>query len=238
MSRAPSVTPQGYAVNTSTYEAKYQAGYGLQYPDGHVIRFHRHILEYELGLSSGTILDYGCGTGTHLRYFEQQGFTPYGCDISATAIAKCKRLLPAYADHFHVVPNSPRLKDYFPGEFDLVFSNQVLYYLNDADLDQLIPQFYRMLRPGGVIFATMMAPTSYYFRHIADTERGLSKVVLKGRLNETTYINFKTKEQVLSLFTAYGFTRLHLGLYGSAIRDDEGPTDHYMFVGRRDARPA
>ena len=222
-----------YSVNRSTYETKYQEGYGLRYPDGHVIRFHRQILEYELGLESGKILDYGCGTGTHLHYFEQNGFVPYGCDISRRAIEQCKSLMPAYAENFHAIPNVPRLRDYFSVDFDIVFSNQVLYYLNDRDLQNLLLQLYEILKPGGVLFATMIAPTNYYSRFVNGNENGLSKVVLRGRLNETTFLNFKTKEEVLKLFTSAGFTKLHLGFYGSVIREDEGPTDHHLFVGRK-----
>ena len=222
-----------HQLNRQTYETKYRSGYGLEYPDGHVIRFHRHILEYDIGLTAGKILDYGCGIGSHLQYFERNGFIPYGCDVSATAIEKCKSLMPAYAANFHVIPNVPRLRDFFAEDFDIVFSNQVLYYLNDADMHNVASQLYGMLRPGGIIFATMIAPTNYYSRFVEGTQGGLSKVVLRGRLNEIQLVNFKTQEEVLKFFTGEGFTKLHLGHYGAIIREDEGPTDHYMFAGRK-----
>jgi len=222
-----------YSVTVETYESKYKSGYGLLYPDGHVIRFHRHILQYELGITDGKILDYGCGTGTHLLYFKRNGFTPYGCDISPTAISTCRRRMPAYRDNFHVIPPLPNLRRLFPPSFDVVFSNQVLYYLDDADLRNIVGQFHDILAKGGIVFVTMMAPTNYYSRFVVGKEDGLSKVTLTGRLNETTYINFKTKEQILRLFEAEGFSKLHLGFYGSTIREDEGPTDHYIYVGRK-----
>jgi len=223
----------GYATNTETYDTKYQTGYGLRYPDGHVIRFYHHILAYDVGVTSGTMLDYGCGTGTHLQYFMERGFTPYGCDVSPTAIEQCKRLMPQYADHFHVIPSIPRLRDYVDAEFALVFSNQVLYFLNDRDMRDIIAQLYDLLKPGGIIFATMIATTNYYAKFVEGEEGGLSKVVLRGRLNEIQCVNFMTREQVLELFTSFGFTKLQLGWYGGVIREDEGPTDHHMFVGRK-----
>lgn len=221
-------------VNTDTYETKYRTGYGLAYPDGHVIRFHRHILDYDVALRGGTMLDYGCGTGTHLYYFLQQGVTPYGCDVSATAIDKCKALMPEYADHFHVIPSIPRLRDCFGDmAFNLVFSNQVLYFLNDQDMRTIIAQLYAVLKPGGIFFATMIAPTNYYSKFAQGTQDGLTKCVLKGRLNEIQCVNFKTRDEILELFTSFGLTKLQLGHYGAVIREDEGPTDHWMFVGRK-----
>lgn len=223
----------GYAVNTQTHDTKYQTGYGLRYPDGHVIRFYHHILAYDGGVTSGAMLDYGCGNGSHLEYFRTKGFVPYGCDVSRVAIEQCKRLMPNDADHFHVIPNAPKLRDYFQVDCDLIFSNQVLYYLNDRDMQNVLAQLYDLCKPGGIIFATMIAPTNYYSRFVEGTEDGLSRVVLRGRLNETQFVNFKTRPQVLDLFTGAGFTKLQLGFYGAIIREDEGPTDHHIFVGRK-----
>ena len=225
-----------YSVTSGTYEMKYKTGYGHEYPDGHVVRVHRHVLEYELGMTGGSVLDYGCGTGTYLYYFAQHGYTPYGCDISVTAIEKCKARMPEHVANFHVIPSVPRLRDYFSRQFDLVFSNQTLYYLNDRDLHDVLSQLYEILMPGGTIYASMISPGSYYAKCVEGAVGGLgglSKVVLRGRLNETTYVNFKTRNQVLELFTSHGFAKVQLGHYGALIREDEGPREHHFFVGRK-----
>jgi hypothetical protein len=114
-----------------------------------------------------------------------------------------------------------------------VFSNQTLYYLNDRDLHNVLSQLYEMLTPGGAIYASMISTASYYAKCVEGSIEGLSKVVLRGRLNETTYVNFKTRDQVLALFTSHGFNRVQLGHYGALIREDEGPREHHLFVGRK-----
>ena len=44
-------------------------------------------------------------------------------------------------------------------------------------------------------------------------------------------INFKTREELARLFAP--FVPLHVGSYGSHIREEEGSTDHWIFVGRK-----
>ncbi len=66
----------------SAYTQKYdKEGYGLQYPDGHVIRFYERILKYKLSKTSGKLLDFGCGNGVHSKYFKNitggGGFSPF-----------------------------------------------------------------------------------------------------------------------------------------------------------------
>ena len=58
--------------NAEDYEQRYRSGYGLQYPESHVIRVHKQILEWELGVRTGTAFDFGCGAGANLKYFRDR----------------------------------------------------------------------------------------------------------------------------------------------------------------------
>ena len=51
-------------TTTQDYEARYQSGYGLVYPESHIIRVHRHILQWELKQTPGNMFDFGCGSGS------------------------------------------------------------------------------------------------------------------------------------------------------------------------------
>ncbi len=93
----------------SAYTQKYdKEGYGLQYPDGHVIRFYERILKYKLSKTSGKLLDFGCGNGVHSKYFKNitGGIEPYGIDIvpSLKSLGKDPCL---DSKNFHIIsPNS------------------------------------------------------------------------------------------------------------------------------------
>jgi SAM-dependent methyltransferase len=220
--------------NAQDYEQRYRQGYGLLYPESHIIRVHRHILEWELGMKPGRAFDFGCGAGANLRYFAEQGFTPFGCDTSMTAIERCKQAMPEFADNFWNTPVRPDLLSLVPsGSLDVFLSNQVLYFLSDSDIHHVVDQAHAMVRPGGVFVATMMAWTCWYARSIVGREGDFRRVEMDTpRQKLSTLINFKDRADLLDLFAP--FRKLHLGSYGSTIREDEGSTDHWIFVGIRD----
>ncbi|GKY64215.1 hypothetical protein THJ090_17300 [Campylobacter jejuni] len=65
-----------------TYTMKYnENGYGLLFPDAHVVRFYERILKYKLNKINGNLLDFGCGNGVHSAYFQSKGFKTFGIDI-------------------------------------------------------------------------------------------------------------------------------------------------------------
>jgi len=219
--------------NAEDYEKRYRDGYGLQYPESHIIRVNKQILEWQLKMEGGRVFDFGCGAGAHLKYFADHGYEPSGCDTSETAIDAARRVLPKWSANLKVTPVNPDLPALFGAKpFDLFMTNQVLYFLDDKGIASVVEQAHRMVRPGGVFVATMMAPTCWYARYIEGERDGFKVVRLdtprqKGEL----LINFKERGELARLFAP--FAPLHVGAYGSHIREEEGPTDHWIFVGRK-----
>ena len=126
-----------------------------------------------------------------------------------------------------------RIEDIFPNQkYDLIMVNQVLYYLDDANLNIMMDQFYYLLNPGGKIFVTLMGVENYYFKLSTELPgSNMRQVVLAKRLQETSEINFKDKKSFNVLFDKY--SKLQLGYYDSVIREDEGSTMHYFIVGKK-----
>lgn len=217
--------------NAKDYERRYQEGYGHAYPEAHIIRVNNHILEWELGMHGGRIFDFGCGAGAHLRYFADHGYEPYGCDTSPSAIKRCQALMPAHAGNFQVSSVNPNLTATMPaGSLDIFLSNQVLYFLDNAGIKDVITQAHALLRPGGVAVLSMMAPTCWYARYIAGDQGDFKLVRLDTpRQKSELLINFKEQSELADLFTP--FKPLHIGSYGSHVRQEEGSTDHWLYVG-------
>lgn len=214
-----------------TYIEKYDINYGTMYPEGHIIRLYEHLLKYEYGLSGEkgeSVLDFGCGNGTHTEYLRTKGFETYGLDIVTSAIEQAKQRFPACKFAEMDLYQSPQTL--FDKQFDLILCNQVLYYMGNEQLNRVTRQLYDCMNQDGLIYITMMATKNHYWEKAEAAEDGLSKVTLKGRLNETSHINFVHSENdLVERFSI--FEPLYVGYYDSSSR--EGSTYHYQFLGKK-----
>ena len=225
------------AANWGFHKDVYARGYGIQYPEGHVIRAYERVLKYELGFQetspAKTLLDFGCGNGTHVLYFQKKHFEVYGVDADPIAIRSCKERMSDIASHFKEISPKPSDSDFFPGvRFDVILSNQVLYYLSDSDLERCIETLWQQTKPNGVFIATMMAKESGFYAHSEPAKDGLRRVRVQGRENGESYINFTNdKEDLKRKFVR--FNPLHVGHYDTVIREEEGSGLHYLFIGQK-----
>lgn len=230
--------------NSLFYDQKYEEGYGIRYPESHIIRIY-NFLERKYGLSERrdkSLLDFGCGNGTHSIFFEEKGFRSYGVDISENAIEQYNERL-----NYHL---RCKLGDHNPGirgfliqeqtpmqlpqglQFDIILANQSLYYMDDQLLQDRLTEFESLLKEEGIVIFTMMSTKNYYFSHVVKEKEknGLSLVRLRGRLNEDAYINFiKDEEELEKKFKL--FEKDRIGIYDFTM--EEGSSQHYYFVGRK-----
>ncbi len=105
------------------------------------------------------VLDAGCGRGRNLVYLLRAGFDVYGVDADRDAIDAvrqvAKRLAPALPpDHF-LVERLPTLS-FSDRAFDAVIANAVLHFSADeAEFLAMLAELWRVLEPGGVLFARL-----------------------------------------------------------------------------------
>jgi SAM-dependent methyltransferase len=225
------------ALNSrQAYETKFAEGYGLQYPDGHIIRTYERVLKWKLGITgaeNGNLLDFGCGSGVHSAYLAGKGFVPHGVDVVDPAIQQCRERMPEHANHFITIEPYAPLTGLFDVKFDLILANQSLYYLPESVLETTLNELDAMLTNDGVVVFTMIGTTHYYYSHVtADLGDGLKEVSLKGRLNDTTYIRFfESQDEVVERLAQ--FEKISIGWYANHIDEEEGTGFHYLFIGRK-----
>ena len=99
------------------------------------------------------VLDFGCATGRLLRFYPQSPDTEcWGVDIKAKSILWCQEhLSPPF--RFATTTTLPHLP-FEDGYFDLVYCASVFTHIADLP-DATLLELRRILRPGGLIYATV-----------------------------------------------------------------------------------
>ena len=97
-------------------------------------------------------LDAGCGAGARdVFMFFQDGYDIFGFDAVDANIAVAKSQHPEIADRVTVGDlNSPI--PHSDGDFDFLICNAVIQHIQrDVVMGQVLPEFVRLLKPGGVL---------------------------------------------------------------------------------------
>jgi len=105
------------------------------------------------------VLDAGCGGGRNLVYLLRQGYDVIGADADPAAVDHVRRLAaslaPALPATSFVVAPVERMP--FPDNAaDVVLSSAVLHFArDDAQFDAMVREMWRVLKPGGMLWARL-----------------------------------------------------------------------------------
>jgi glycine/sarcosine N-methyltransferase len=112
----------------------------------------------DLGITSGAVLDATCGIGTQAIGLAQAGFSVTATDISRASVERCAREASARGLAVDTGVADLRVLDIDgAGSFDAAvsFDNALSHLLDDADLDAACASLRRVLRPRGVLLASI-----------------------------------------------------------------------------------
>ena len=217
----------------------WQKGYFAPNVESWVFRMWGQVLQYELPKTKNSklrMLDFGCGQGAALSFFEKLGFDVFGVDISGGDIEICKKQMPKIEANFKLIDPVPNEDDlWYGGGFDLVTAIQSLYYYSDNDFQKRLASIYNQMNAGGVFYATMIGTDSYYYDYSTPYKDGLRSVSLKTErvTVDNHYINFtKSREHLLERFSM--FKKVNVGFYDGIVREDEGRYFHWTYVGKKE----
>lgn len=170
----------------------------------------------------GSILDLGGGAGAYSFPLAAEGYKVFLADLSEELIQQAEEQ-NREVEHPVIcnVVNAIDLSLYNDGQFDAVLVMGPLYHLLEAsERKQCIAEVNRVLKPGGIVFATFLPYLSgsvgvveRFFGHPnqvdADTIR---EVFQSGKFNNLTNAGFQegyypTSEEIEELFRNHGFSK-------------------------------
>ena len=108
------------------------------------------------GFNGEKVLDLGCGYGFYTDYFRSIGADAVGVDGSEKMIEIARARYPAAG--FSVMDITAPLA-FESGQFDLVFSNQVLMDIENVDF--VFSECSRVLKTGGILYYSIVHPAFY-----------------------------------------------------------------------------
>ncbi len=95
-----------------------------------------------LGEKQGNFLDMGCGEGYMIRHALVNGFTPYACDIANNLQTDLSATIPCFIGNLMDAA-------YVDQQFSVIHCDSVLEHVPDPSA--IMQEFYRILKPGGVV---------------------------------------------------------------------------------------
>ena len=218
----------------------WQRGYMAPNVDHNVFRFYGRILRPQFGLTGEnceTLLDFGCGQGAAVDYFNRQGFQSFGVDISTTDLNVARARYPEIQSRFAEVDPQPDTNDeFFDMNYDVIIAVQSLYYYSDEDFNTRMESIYKMLKPNGIFYATMMGTEcEQYYQNSEPYQDGLRKINFDTNRDlkvRDYYVNFTNSEdELVRKFDM--FEPVHIGFYSAKFRSDEPKSHHFIFVGTK-----
>ena len=137
-----------------------------KYRDIYPLEFYERIINRGLCIEGQRVLDVGTGTGVLPRNLSRYGAKWIGTDISPEQIRQAKLLSEGMDIDYYAVPTEKL--DFPDNSFDVITSCQCFWYF---DHKIVMPEFYRMLRPGGRILILYMAWLPYEDRIAGASEK-------------------------------------------------------------------
>jgi SAM-dependent methyltransferase len=136
------------------------------------------------------ILDAGCAYGRDAQYIFSKGYhTVQGIDLSAPFIERARHLVP----EVEFAVRDVRDTGFLDASFDGIWSNATLLHLNDEDISRALKEFYRILKPNGILAVSFKKG------------EGTQQLVDNFSSKSERFFNFKTHETFLELLEAAGF---------------------------------
>ena len=152
--------------------------------------------------TGGSVLDVGCGTGEHLKRALEHDLQAVGVEPAPAMLAAARRGVPEARIEKGVATALP----FSEAEFDAVLMVEVLRYFDSSDIELVLREARRVMRPGGKLLVTLVnrwALDGFY------VHQRLRQIIKRSSFNETNpFCLFHTPASARSMLERAGFTNV------------------------------
>lgn len=99
------------------------------------------------------VLEIGCGTGNNLRFFLEEGFQASGIDYAESAVRVAREQLSRYSGTLDIVVGDMLELPWSNEYFDFVIDRGALTQNEYSQVERMLSEAYRVLKPGGTLLA-------------------------------------------------------------------------------------
>lgn len=152
---------------------------------------------FSLYRTTGNFLDIGFGAGTMLEIAKDSGWNAHGLEVSKPAVLHARSL------GFEVFHGSLAEARYPNGYFDVIAASEILEHLADPAVE--LREAVRILRPGGLLWATTPSARALSFRLLKQDWSVLSP---------PEHIQLYSKHGAMKLLKDAGFAKVAFRTHG------------------------
>ena len=122
------------------------------------------LLNFTESANAETVLDAGCGTGVNILRLHSRVKKIIGMDYAGGSLERCqKRIQAQKLKNVHICMGTVAAIPLPDCSVDKILCLSVLQYLDDAEVREVLKEFVRVLRPGGVIILHVKNSSSLYW---------------------------------------------------------------------------
>ena len=181
-----------------------------KYPGDVFVYFMEESFQYT-NTNCLSLMEVGCGPGSHLLYAQSKGFEVFGIDGSNTAVQLCRERLTNQNRLWRgeiVVGDFVKLT-WEDEVFDVVVDNEAIYCNSYEDSKEAYKEMYRVCRPGGKFFSRTFAVGSYG-DGLGEKVGHNAWLCSEGPLKGKGYSRFTEFDEIKDLVGDFKITRIEL----------------------------
>ncbi len=198
----------------------------LLYPDENLVRLIAAELRRYGDIQCLKAIDIGCGSGRHLSLLKNYGIEEvYGSDYSLNALKICREI-----EAEHLVNCDNRELPFGDNFFDISVAWGSLHYAPKDEINVMINEINRIIKPGGALFATLRRDNDTYLKsgkHLGNNTWQTGLDDLTG-----TIVSFYNEDELVNKFS--GFSELKYGwMERTIVGDTSKVISHWIITARK-----